>query len=134
MKNPMSYYLEVYFRAAQIEPDHYVVTLTNNVEIHVYKDAVYPATGLTWEWKVDTQYFCKEECALDYLRRLMTEKLTGTRVLYREQREAPDICAWGKRCRHPGECNTALCSDCPVADEFFAARDGIKIIYAIKEV
>ncbi|MGE4353518.1 MAG: hypothetical protein AB7D36_05490 [Oscillospiraceae bacterium] len=132
MKNPMIFYLEEYFKAAQPEPGHYIVTLTNDAEIHIYTDAVYPDTGTVWEWKVDGQYFDHEEWALGYLKTIMTEKLTGIRIIYRNRREAPDICAWGKRCRSPGECDRALCSDCPVADEFFAARDGVKIIYAIK--
>jgi len=129
----MTFYLDEYFKAVQPEPGHYIVTLTNNAEIHVYKDAAYPDTGTVWEWKVDGQYFSREEWALDYLRTIMAEKLTGIRIIYRELRKAPDICAWGKRCRSPGKCNTMLCSDCPVADKFFAERDGVKLIYAIKE-
>ena len=31
----------------------------------------------------------------------------------------------GRACRRQNACNSALCSHCPVAEEFFAKRDGI---------
>lgn len=37
----------------------------------------------------------------------------------------------GYACRFPGKCNSALCSDCPVAEAFFAERDGVELVYAI---
>lgn len=57
------------------------------------------------------------------------EKLTGKRILLHKKREKPDIC--GYACRFPGKCNSALCSDCPVAEAFFAERDGVELVYAI---
>lgn len=55
--------------------------------------------------------------------------LTGKRILLHKKREKPDIC--GYACRFPGKCNSALCSDCPVAEAFFAERDGVELVYAI---
>lgn len=116
-------------KAEQISDNEYLIRLSNGEQIKVIEQPVY--NGETWEWKVDTQYFSKEEYALRYLKRLISEKLTGIRVLYHEKREAPDICGNGRACRHPGKCNTALCSDCPVAEAFFAECDGVKLIYAV---
>lgn len=116
-------------KAEQINDNEYLIRLSNGEQIKVIEQPVY--NGEIWEWKVDTQYFSKEEYALRYLKRLISEKLTGIRVLYHEKREAPDICGSGRACRHPGKCNTALCSDCPVAEAFFAERDGVKVVYAV---
>lgn len=116
-------------KAEQISDNEYLIRLSNGEQIKVIEQPVY--NGETWEWKVDTQYFSKEEYALRYLKRLISEKLTGIRVLYHEKREAPDICGHGRACRYPGKCNTALCSDCPVAEAFFAECDGVKLIYAV---
>lgn len=60
---------------------------------------------------------------------LVAEKLTGKRIILHKKREKPDIC--GYACRFPGKCNSALCSDCPVAEAFFAERDGVELVYAI---
>lgn len=85
--------------------------------------------GNVWDWKVDSQVFDTDNYALNYLKKLVAEKLTGKRILLRKKREKPDIC--GYACRFPGECNRALCSECPVAEAFFAERDGVGLVYAI---
>lgn len=72
------------------------------------------------QWDVDD---------LEDLELLPAEKLTGKRILLHKKREKPDIC--GYACRFSGECNRALCSDCPVAEAFFAERDGVELVYAI---
>lgn len=64
-------------------------------------------------------------------RRLM-EQYTGKRILLRKKGKIPEICGVdGRACRAPGECNRALCSYCPIADKFFADRDGVEMVYAI---
>ena len=101
---------------------------------HVHQDAVYVETGSVWDWKVDSQYFSKDEYAAKYLMKLIGEKNTGIRYINRPRRKVPDICGVdGSYCRHPNECNTMLCSDCPVAEEFFASRDGVTLKYAMEE-
>lgn len=83
--------------------------------------------------EIATQLFNFGKCftfnALNYLKKLVAEKLTGKRILLHKKREKPDIC--GYACRFPGKCNSALCSDCPVAEAFFAERDGVELVYAI---
>lgn len=101
--------------------------LSNGKEIEVTERPVH--NGNVWDWKVDSQVFDTDNYALNYLKKLVAEKLTGKRILLHKKREKPDIC--GYACRFPGECNRALCSDCPVAEAFFAERDGVELVYAI---
>ena len=120
-------------RAKETGENHYRIDLSNGKRIDIVKDIEY--NGSIWEWKIDTQIFSKDEYAKDYLKKLIAEKLTGIRIIYHEERKAPDICGVnGTACRHPGKCNTMLCSDCPVAYKFFAERDGVELVYAIKGV
>ena len=75
----------------------------------------------------------KEEYALQYLKTLVAEKLTGKRILFHKKYEVPAICGVnGAACRARGECNRALCDRCPVAEQFFADRDGVELIYAVE--
>ena len=37
----------------------------------------------------------------------------------------------GAACRCPGKCNSMICTACPVAEKFFADRDGVELVYAI---
>ena len=115
----------------QISDKQYLIELTNGKTIAVEKEPEY--NGSTWAWKVDTQIFSKEESAEKYLKKLIAEKATGLRVIYHPRQQAPDICGGdeGAACRNPGECNRMLCSNCPVAEKFFADRDGVKLVYAI---
>ena len=66
------------------------------------------------------------------LKKLIEEKVTGLRIIYHPKQQAPDICGGGEgtACRRPGECNRMLCSKCPVAEKFFADRDGVTLVYA----
>ena len=107
------------------------IQLSNGKEIEIEKNPV-SSTGTAWAWRIDCQYFDNEDIAVKYLRQLVTEKLTGKRVLLRKKGAVPEICGIdGIRCRNPLACNSALCSHCPVADAFFADRDGVELIYAI---
>ena len=111
----------------------YEISLSNGKKIIVTKNAKY-GSGVDddfWLWKVDGQFFCQDAHALDYLKRIVVEKLTGKRVILTHKRSVPDICLG--RCRHPVECNRALCGHCPVAEAFYAAQDGVELIYALAE-
>lgn len=109
----------------------FVIRLSNGKRIAVEKEPEH--NGEIWAWKVDGQYFDADRYALDYLKRLVTEKLTGKRILFHAKQPVPDICGVdGTGCRAKGECNTVLCSDCPVAEKFFADRDGVELVYAIR--
>jgi len=120
----------LYLNAEAIDEKRWIIHLSNGAEIAVEKEPEH--NGSTWEWKIGTQVFSKEEFARSYLKTLVMEKLTGKRVIFHKKREVPMICGVdGRACRHPGKCNTALCSDCPVAEKFFADRDGVELIYAV---
>lgn len=117
--------------AVWLTPDHCVIRGEKPAwEIHVYKNVLYPDSETIFPWKVDTQFFSRDNWAAKYLLRLIEEKKTGIRKIYHERRTPPDICGiGGKACRSPGKCNTMLCTDCPVAEEFFAERDGVVLQY-----
>jgi len=118
--------------AKETAPNIYTIELSNGKTITVIRDAI--RNGIEWAWKVDTQYFSRDSYARAYLKELIAEKLTGKRILFRARGKAPNICGVdGCACRHPGKCNTALCSTCPVADDFFATEDGVELVYAVKK-
>lgn len=118
------------YNAEQVSDRLFVIHLSNGKQIEVEEQPVH--NGNTWAWRVDTQIFDKDGYALEYLRRLVTEKLTGIRIIEHQKFEVPDICGIdGRACRCPGKCNTMLCSMCPVAEKFFADRDGVKLVYAV---
>lgn len=97
-------------------------------KITVIRDPFYRDTE--FRWKVDKQYFTKEKWAIKYLETLMQERNTGVRLINHPRQKVPDICGVnGAACRSPGKCDTALCRDCPVAEEFFAKRDGVTLKY-----
>ena len=96
-------------------------------ELSVCKDAVYPDSDTVWTWKIDTQFFEKDNWAARYLMRRIQEKITGIRYIKHKKGTVPSIC-WGT-CRHPEQCNTMLCSDCPIAETFWAKREGIRMLY-----
>lgn len=102
----------------QVTDDAHVIRLSNGKNIVVVEKPEH--NGNIWAWKVDSQYFSKTRYAKDYLERLVVEKLTGIRVIFHDMRNVPDICGVeGRACRCPGECNSALCDSCPVAEAFF---------------
>ena len=116
--------------AKQISDKQYIVELSGGKTIAIEKDPEH--NGSTWAWKIDTQIFSKEESAERYLKKLIEEKTTGLRKLDHSKQQAPEICGGGDgpACRRPGECNRMLCSNCPVAEKFFADRDGVTLVYA----
>lgn len=120
----------LYLNAETIDEKRWIIHLSNGAEIAVEKEPEH--NGSTWEWKIDTQVFSKEEFARSYLKTLVTEKLTGKRVIFHKKNKVPGICGEdGRACRCPDECNRALCMGCPVAEKFFADRDGVELIYAV---
>ena len=124
------------YKATLVNNNHWVIKgEVKEWEIHVYKDAIYPDSESVWDWKVDTQFFSQDNYAEKYLRRLVSEKETGIRIINRSKREVPDICGDGTLgCRHPNQCNTMLCSNCPVAEAFFAKRDGVILQYISEDI
>lgn len=120
----------LFLNAEALDEKRWIIHLSNGKTIAVEKEPEY--NGQTWEWRIDGQVFGKDGYALDYLKRLVAEKLTGNRIILHQKRKVPEICGIeGRACRHPGECNTMLCSDCPVAEKFFADRDGVELVYAV---
>lgn len=126
----MKYYLDYCLNTMKdISGKLWRVCLPNGKRFDVWQDA--ELNGKTWCWRVEDQYFSREEYAVNYLLRLIAEKLTGKRIIYHSKREVPEICGVeGAACRSSGKCNTALCTDCPVAEKFFADRDGVELVYA----
>lgn len=122
----------LYLNAEQTGENTWTIHLSNGEDIPIEKAPVH--NGSVWAWRIGSQVFGKDEYAYRYLRTLVTEKLTGKRIIFHAKKEVPDICGIeGRACRHPGECNTALCDDCPVAEKFFADRDGVELIYAVEK-
>jgi hypothetical protein len=114
----------------QVAENTFEIRLINGQIITVKKDVEH--NGSIWEWKIDTQIFSKNEYAENYLKKLIAEKLTGIRIIDHKKGSIPEICGIeGKACRHPKECNTMLCSHCPIAEQFFAERNNVKLIYAV---
>lgn len=120
----------LYLNAEKVDPWTHIIHLSNGKDIKVEKDPMYK--GSTWAWRIDGQLFDDSTHAYDYLKEVVTEKLTGKRIIYHRKQEVPDICGVnGAACRAKGKCNTALCSFCPVAEKFEADRDGVELIYAV---
>lgn len=101
------------------------ITLANGATIEVEPNPVYEETR--WLWRIDNQIFSVDAYAENFLRKRVTEKLTGKRVLLRAKGKVPEIC--GNICPHP-EHDRALCDYCPVADAARADEDGLKLVYA----
>lgn len=117
--------------AEKIADRWYLIRLVNGRTIEVI-EAPTTDTGARFAWQIAGQYWQDSDGAWDYLRRVIAERTTGVRVIAHPRREAPTICgANGIGCRCPGKCNTALCQGCPVAEEFEARRDGVRLVYAI---
>lgn len=121
----------------QITENTFYIPLINGKKIDIIKDAEHKDSDsygndriTIWKWKIDTQYFDKDEYAKSYLKTLITEKLTGIRTIYHAKKQIPDICGIaGKSCRQPNKCNTMLCLNCPIAEKFFADSDNVTLVY-----
>lgn len=136
-------------QAKQTGENTYLVRLVNGKTFTVITDAEHHDKDsygndrvTTWEFKVDTQYFSNFDYAYKYIHELITEKLTGNRIIYHARKEVPCICggeeflkehendSWG--C-HAQKDNTFSnnCSYCPIAEEIQAKRDGVTLIYML---
>lgn len=119
-----------YLDAEQVDERHYLIHLSNGKEIEVENRPVYD--GKPWAWRVGTQIFDNEAYAVGYLKQLIAEKLTGKRIILHSKQDIPEICGVdGAACRCPVRCNSMICTACPVAEKFFADRDGVELVYAI---
>ena len=99
------------------------ITLANGATIEVEPNPVYEETR--WLWRIDNQIFSVDAYAENFLRKRVTEKLTGKRILLRAKGKVPEIC--GNICPHP-EHNRALCDYCPIAEAAAADEDGLELI------
>ena len=99
-----------------------VITVETNVETCKGK----------YEYRIDGYTFNNSFYARDFLHTLIREKISGIRYIYHRKREAPEICGHGKACRAEGECDRGLCTECPVAEQFFAECDGVKLEYVVE--
>jgi hypothetical protein len=116
----------------QTSEKSFYIVLSNGERIDIIKDAEHKDDNGTtvWKWKIATQFFSKDEWAKEYLKRLITERLTGIRIIFHIEQKTPDICGTnGIGCRSLNRCNTMLCSGCPVAEQFFAKQDGVTLKY-----
>jgi len=122
-------YLFGFMPAKQTNLNTFYITLSNGITIDITKNPKY--NGSIWGYKIDTQVFDNDIHAEQYLKKLITEKLTGNRIIHHAKNEVPNICGVnGSTCRNPRKCNSALCSHCPIAEKFFADRDNVNLIYA----
>lgn len=71
----MKMYVEEYLAAEQVAEDRYIIHLSNGKEIEVTEHPVH--NGNMWDWKIDSQVFDTDDYALNYLKKLVAEKLTG---------------------------------------------------------
>ena len=120
------------FNAGCVGVNQWEIRLSNGTVISAESEV--ERNGGIWAWRIQGQYFDREEHARRYLETLIAEKSTGKRVILHAKRKPPEICGVeGRACRAPNECRRALCFQCPVAEEFFAKRDGVELIYAMNE-
>ena len=91
--------------------------------------------GHLWSWKVDSQFFSKDEYAEGYLEKRVSELKTGKRYISNVKRGFPVICGFGGlscRLRYRDDGTPAysmLCSECPKAEQMQAERDGLTLVY-----
>ena len=82
----MKMYVEEYLAAEQVAEDRYIIHLSNGKEIEVTEYPVH--NGNMWDWKIDSQVFDTDDYALNYLKKLVAEKLTGKRIILHKKRES----------------------------------------------
>lgn len=117
--------------AYQIDTNLFEVRLINGKSIRIERQAKYGND--IYYCKIDSQYFTSFHPARTYLHQLILEKISCYRMIYHRKQTVPEICGVnGSACRAKGECNRALCTNCPVAEEFFAEKDGVKLMYVTK--
>ena len=77
----------LYLNAEVLDEKHWMIHLSNGAEIPVEKDPEH--YGSRWGWKIGNQIFSDDKTALWYLERLVTEKLTGKRIVLHAKGEVP---------------------------------------------
>lgn len=96
--------------------------------------AEYPGTGTIWPYKVNDQYFSNADFAGAYLKRIITEYVTGCRVIMHRQ-YVPALCGGSVENAARGGCRCsdmqrAICMDCAYREKMIAAHDGLRLAYA----
>lgn len=77
----------------------------------------------------ESKYSFSFNTAHRYIRTLIQEKETGIRYIYHPKGTPPEICGVnGSACRNL-ECNSALCNCCPIAEQYFANKDNVRLEY-----
>lgn len=92
---------DLHLNAEVLDEKHWMIRLSNGAEIPIEKDPKH--NGMSWRWKIDTQIFGDDDGALRYLERIVSEKLTGKRIILHAKGQVPEICGVdGRACRCPG--------------------------------
>lgn len=128
----MEYILES-MGAERISDDLYVFHLTNGRMLEAKRLSHDDGDYDLWEiGNTPLADLGDDHILRKFIERRLMEQYTGQRILPRKKGKVPEICGIeGRACRAKGECNRALCMWCPVADKFFADRDGLELVYAI---
>jgi len=79
-------YIFGFMPAKQIAENKFYLTLSNGIRINIIKNPEH--NGSIWAWKIDTQIFSNDRFAEQYLKKLITEKLTGNRIIYHEKKKS----------------------------------------------
>ena len=123
----------------ELIPGEYTM-IRHNGEAYTLKIKQNPIhNGCLWAWKVDAQIFSKDDYAKDYLKRRVSEFITGKRYIDHAPREVPYICGsegLGCRLKYRDDGTpmfSMLCSECPVAEQMHAERDGLTLVYAVEQ-
>ena len=105
-----------------------IIKLSGNKTVSVerkYKDK----DGAEHPWRVEGTLFTDGYAAKEFLEQTIYEKLTGKRVILHKALNIPSICGKeGAACRNTDQ-NSALCSNCPVAEKAKADKDGVELVY-----
>lgn len=112
----------------------YIIRLTNGKEITVQTNVYH--CGVENCYKVEDALFSQATDAVNYLRELIQEKLSGIRYIYHRKVNPPELCKNGVVCSSSRDNWTlpafSACYSCPITEEHFAERDGVKVVYAVE--
>ena len=99
--------------------------------IEVVKDAVYPdEQGNVWPWRIDGQYFNRDNHACAYLMKRVKEKESGIRIIPHKKKDFPDLCRDRDYCRYDQrKIFSMLCYGCPKAEQIQAEAEGLSLVY-----
>lgn len=116
----------------QVDDNTAILTFANGKQITI--ERAIEVRGSEWDWRINGQLFRSNTDAKVYLRLLVSEMATNKRIIMHSKQEVPEICgADGAACRRFGGYTSALCMHCPVAEKFFAEKDGVELVYPFAE-